>query len=115
MKLIIRALVLLVVACVPTLRSSNIINAKTSCPSSGALAIASTSTRVQWAAIQAPFGNAGTVYIGQSNVSSTTGVALAPGGSLTLQSMGNSAPYDLSKTYFACSNSADAVVYVAAQ
>lgn len=101
------------------LRSGGVISGRGSCPSSGASTVitAGTSTPVAWAAIQAPFANAGNIYIGASGVTSTTGIQLQAGGSLTLQTKGNAnGSYDLGKNvYFACSNANDAVVYVAAQ
>lgn len=109
----------LCIAVVPT-KSAGLINGRTSCPATGATTVTTyaTSNPVSWAVIQTPTGNAGTVYIGgSSTVSSTTGVGLAAFGSITLQTKGNnSASYDLGRNvWFTCSNTADAIVYVAAQ
>jgi hypothetical protein len=87
----------------------------TTCPSSGNKALTNTQTKVSVLTVQSAFGNAGTIYLGGSTVSSTSGLQLLVGDSYTFQTQGNSQPYDLSKTYFACSNSADTVVFTYTQ
>lgn len=107
----------LVLIAMGQIKSAGVLSGTRACPASGAITVTATSTPVSWAVIQAPTGNAGTIYVGQSGVTSTTGVALSAFGSVTLQTKGNSsASYDLGKNvYFACSNSGDSVVYLAGQ
>lgn len=75
-----------------------------------------TSVRAVTITMRAPNANAGTVFVGGSNVNTTNGgVFLESGDSFTLQPQGNSASYTLSQVYFACTNSADDLDFAYAQ
>lgn len=98
------------------LKSGSIGSARTACPTSGALAVSATSIPAAWWIIQAPFANAGSIYVGQTAVSSTTGAEIKAGGSITAQARGGaSASYNMNQVFFACGTNTDAIVYVYAQ
>lgn len=100
--------------CLP-LVAGNMISGSTTCPTSGVKAVTSTQSKGPWFVIMASPGNTGKIYVGGSNVSSTTGVYLNAGDSLSGPPQGNTAAYDLNKTYFACSVNTDSVQYIQVQ
>lgn len=103
--------VLLLLVAVPVAHSSGFGSGTTTCPSSGAKAVSSTSTVVSTFVIQAPLSNAGTIYVGGSNVSSTIGNQLATSWSYSPPAHGQNTSFNLTGVFFACSNSADSIVY----
>lgn len=95
----------------PIAHSSGFGSGSQTCPASGAKAVSSTSVAVSTFTIQAPFGNAGTVYVGGSNVSSTVGNQLPASWSFAPPAHGQNTSFNLTGVFFACSNSADSIVY----
>lgn len=113
-RIVCTLLLLMVVS--PVMKSGGVISGTTTCPASGSKAITATSTPVSWVVIQNPFLSSGSIYVGQSGVTTTTAPEIKAGGSITLSSKGTSTSYDLGKNvYFACANSGDSVTYVANQ
>lgn len=109
-------LIVLLASIALPLHSGGVISGSTSCPASGSKTITVASTPVAWVVIQAPFLNSGSVYVGQSGVTTSTAPEIKAGGSITLQSKSNTDNYDLGKNvYFACANSGDTVTYVGNQ
>jgi hypothetical protein len=90
-------------------------SAAVSCPSSGNEQLTSTQLIVAWAVIQAPAANTGNVYFGGSGVTTSNGVYIVPGGSLNLPPRSNTAAFNLSGVYMACTQSGDSVTYIYAQ
>lgn len=87
-------------------------NGSNTCPTSGAKQLSSTSIRASWVTVQspaAPSANTGRLHFGDSTVTTSNGVYISPGGTYTFPTEGNSAVYDLSNIYFACSVNTDIV------
>lgn len=85
----------------------------TTCPTSGAKRVVSTSTPAITATIQVPVGNSGTViYLGGSTVSTSTGIALYKGDSYTFPAAGNSNSLNLFQVYFVCSANTDTITWI---
>jgi hypothetical protein len=99
------------------LKSGSMTNGRTTCPTSGNIPVVLSATPIPatWVVVQAPFTNGGTVYVGTSGVTSTTGIALAAGGSFFMPPRSNTASYTVNNIYFACSTNTDAIVYTYAQ
>jgi len=93
------------------LPAGNVSSGSNTCPSSGTKRIAAASIRSITFTVQAPSGNMGTISIGGSAASATTAVTISGGDAFTFPPASNSAAYDLTQIYFACSNSADSIVY----
>jgi hypothetical protein len=97
--------------------AGNVGNGSTTCPASGSKRISSISLRSITFTVQAPNGsggttaNMGTITLGGSGVTSTTAVSLGAGDAYTFPAAASTAQYDLTQIYFACSNSADSIVY----
>jgi hypothetical protein len=103
----------LLVVCAATIHPAGIVSGTTACPSSGSVRISSTGSNYYQLDIQAPYGNAGTVYVGGSGVTSTTGIALVAGATYT--QVRPSPTLSATAVYFSCSNSADSVVWAGGQ
>ena len=85
----------------------------TTCPSSGAKRLVTASTPAITVTVQVPLGNTGgTIYFGDSTVSSTTGIALNKGDSFTFAPASNSNSWNLYQMYFACSDSGDKITWI---
>lgn len=91
--------------------AGNVGSGSTTCPASGAKRISSISLRSITFTVQAPSGNMGTVALGGSAITTSTGVSLGSGDAYTFAPAANSAQYDLTGIWFACSNSSDTIVY----
>jgi len=91
--------------------AANVKSGSTTCPSNGSKQVASSSVRVAKIDLQAPVANTGVVYVGGSTISSTTGIALTNGDGYSVPPISNTASYDLTNIYFACSQSADKITY----
>lgn len=87
----------------PSSGSKAVIAAQSSCPGASCKSISWT--------IQAPVGNTGTVYVGGSTVTTSSGVALVAGASATSLTQGNAFPYDLTQTFIACTASGDSITF----
>jgi len=96
-------------------KSGSFMSGSNTCPTSGNKAVASSTTKAVWYVIQTPTSNGGKIYVGGSNVTTSTGTALSAGDSLSAPPQGNSAAYDLAKTYIACTVNTDSVTYIYAQ
>lgn len=82
----------------------------TTCPSSGNKQVSSTSYSLYQLTVLAPSGNAGTVYVGGSTVTTSTGFPLIAGASYNAAKPSPSVnPQQL---YFACSNSGDSITWI---
>ena len=114
MKRIIFTLALLPFLALPT-HSGIPINGSQTCPSSGNKRLSTTSTKTIQLTIAAPFTNTGNITIGGSGVTTTNAILLLPGGSFNFAPQGNASSHDLSQTFFACTVSADSVVWTGAQ
>jgi hypothetical protein len=91
-------------------------NGTVSCPASGAKVVSTTGKKFAYGVIQAPSGNAGNIFVGSSSVTTTPNAAgFAATGSITFPPQANAPAYDLGQIYFACSNSADSIVYTIVQ
>jgi len=84
----------------------------TTCPTSGAKRVASSSTKAITVTIQVPLANAGVIYLGGSTISSTTGIQLNKGDSFTFAPASNSNSWDLFQIYFACSTNTDTITWI---
>lgn len=74
------------------------------------VALASSETPSRLFTIQANVGNTGTIYVGDSSVSSSVyGVALAKGTSISFGESDDDAKFDLSRIYIDAGTSNDAV------
>lgn len=76
-----------------------------------AVRLSSSSLRTTFLVIYAPTGNMGDVYIGNSSVSSTNSIPLDSGDSFSYPPQGNSATYDLTAIWLACTVPGDTVRY----
>lgn len=83
----------------------------TACPASGNTRVRTTSAKAYTFVIQAPSANAGSVCIGGPSVTTANSPCLVPGASISGLPSGNSAIYDLSTEYMACTSSGDSVVW----
>jgi hypothetical protein len=92
--------------------SGPIVSGTTTCPTSGSKRVTATAPSVITYTIQTPIANAGTIYVGDSTVSATTGVALAPGMSYTAPPAGNSNAYGPSAVWFACGTNTDKITWI---
>jgi len=115
MKRILALASFLVLVGVSRVPSASLGTGSNTCPSSGAKQLSSTQRKVTWISIQSPSTNVGILYVGGASVASTQGNAVLPLGTSFLPPVSNSAAYDLSQTFFTCSNSADTVIYTYAQ
>ncbi len=98
--------------CPPLVRAAGGGQGSQTCPSSGSKRISSTSLKTTIWFVQAPSANTGQVYIGfSSGVTTSTGIYLNAGDSLTNPPQGNAATHDLSQVYIACTQSADSITY----
>lgn len=86
-------------------------NGSVTCPTSGAKQIASTGKAVTWLIVQSVSTNAGNIYFGGSAVSTSSGVYIIPGGSISFPTQGNTATYNLASIYFACATNTDSLTY----
>ncbi len=110
---ILRAAVLLFCLCL-VVPAGNIGNGSNTCPTSGTKRIASSSIKSISFTVQAPaapVANMGYVCIGGSAVTTTSGVCLGGGDSLTFGAASNTAQYDLTQIYFVCSVNTDLITY----
>ena len=97
------------------LRAGNFSSGSQTCPGSGNKRVSSTSLKaVSWT-MMAPGANTGYIAFGGSAVTTTTGPVLYALDSYTANPAGNSAMWDLSQVYIACSASGDKVVYTYVQ
>jgi len=92
--------------------AANVKSGSATCPSSGSKQVSTTSLKVIKLDIMAPLANTGTVYIGGSTISSTTGIPVTNASGYSFPPVSNSASYDLSNIYFACSQSADSITFL---
>jgi hypothetical protein len=70
------------------------------------------SEKVIWVTVQADPDNTGNVYVGDSTVSSTRGVELAPGDSMTFQAIDKEKRYNLAEIYVDAATNNDSVRFV---
>jgi|WetSurMetagenome_2_1015567.scaffolds.fasta_scaffold25395_2 hypothetical protein len=82
------------------------------CPTSGAKRLATTSTKATWWLAQALSTNTGSIYFGGSNVTTSTGVYVTKGDSLSAPPHGNAAVYDLNQVWFACTANTDSLTFI---
>lgn len=68
-------------------------------PGGSTVALASSNTKASWVQLVAPSTNSGTIRVGGSTTDSTHGIAMAPGGGMFFNTLGNSVPYDLQSIY----------------
>lgn len=111
-------LIRLLIVCVAmssSLRSGGFISGSNSCPASGNKQVTSSKASAAWYVIQAPTANTGRVYIGDSGVTTSEGVFLSSGDSLSAPPRGNTASYNLADVYIACTETTDTITYVYAQ
>jgi hypothetical protein len=102
-----RLLLGLLLFSLPIVRSASTFSGSTACPASGAKQVRPTSTPAFSYTLYAPTTNTGTINLGGSTVTTSTGVQLQPSGS---DHEGASTPiYNLSTVYFACSASGDSI------
>lgn len=95
------------------LRGGDLKSGSNTCPSSGAKAVSATSnTTASFWTVQAPVGNTGKIYLGGASITTATGVALFAGDSLTAPTHGNTQPYNLNRTFFACTVNTDTITFV---
>lgn len=107
-----------------SLRSGAIGQGLTTCPSSGAKQLSSTTTKTTWINIQAPSDNAGAVYVGgpaivgtsaTCNASGSKGACILSTGNVFMPAISNTSSYDLAQIWFACTTSSDSVRYLYSQ
>ncbi len=91
-----------------TSRTAGTQSGTTACPSSGAAQVKS-SGAIYGYTVQAPTTNMGTINLGGSSVTTTTGVQLQP--SWSYSRTNTAAIYNLGSVFFACSNSSDSVTW----
>lgn len=101
----------LLLALAIALPAGNVTSGSNTCPTSGAKKVSSTSTRAIHVTIQADTTNMGYIHLGGSAVTTSTGVYLGAGDANTLPPASNSAQYDLSQIYFACTVNTDTIVF----
>jgi hypothetical protein len=107
-----RLLVLLFALALPfSMHSGALGTGSQTCPASGRKQLSTTQTRAMWVSIQSPTANTGKVYVGGPAITTSVGNYAVAGGSVFLPTAGNSAPYDLSATWIACTVSEDTVTY----
>jgi|SRR5690349_21785378 len=100
----------LLLALALALPAGNVSNGSNTCPTSGAKRISSTSIRAIHFTVQSVSSNMGIIYLGGPSVT-TNGVAIGAGDADTFPPASNTAQYDLSQIYFACSVNTDSIVY----
>lgn len=88
---------------------------KNTCPTSGAKQVSATSARASTFTVQGTTANTGTIYVGDSTVDTSTGVALTGNDAFTFPPQGNAAAYDLKTTYFACTVNTDTITFIYVQ
>lgn len=81
------------------------------CPASGAKRVNSSARWAVTVTITAADDNNGAVYIGGSDISSTTGVKLQAGDAFTLGSAGNANIWNLNQIWFACADANDGITW----
>lgn len=91
------------------LHAASAFSGVTTCPTSGAKQVSSSSLPFSYGIVQALVGNSGTITVGGSNVTSSNGIYITPIGSVSYPPQGNSNAYNLGGIYFTCSNSADSL------
>lgn len=106
---VIITLLMLIAAPIVT-RSGEYVSGATTCPSSGAARVSTTSVSVAQLTVVAPTANTGEVHVGGSNVTTSTGGILLPGGSYTDNK--NNAGTNPSILFFACTVSADTINWI---
>lgn len=113
-----RALLLLAMLALPTwLGSAAIKSSSQTCPSSGVKQLSTTNTPANWILVQSPSDNTGVVAVGGSTVTAVAACAaavgncLTVGGSYLMPPASNTAAYNLSQTWFACTVSGDKVMF----
>jgi hypothetical protein len=84
----------------------------TTCPTSGTKTILATSAKAATYTIQAAAANTGYICFGGSNITTSTGPCLNAGLFYTPPTQGNSAAYDLSTVFIACSVNTDKIAWV---
>jgi hypothetical protein len=85
------------------------------CPTSGTKAFVTAPTRATWVSVQAPIGNAGSIYLGSSAVVSTSGNEFFAGDFMFFPPVSNTAFYEMSSMYFACSTNTDGIKFIYGQ
>jgi hypothetical protein len=94
--------------------AGNVSSGSNTCPTSGAKRVAASSIRAITFTVQAPsapVANTGYICLGDSAVSTTKGVCLGGGDAFTFAPASNSAAYDLTQVWFACSVNTDLITY----
>jgi len=93
------------------LRGANPNSGSKACPSSGNVALSTTSLKFATGAVQGAQGASGRIYIGSSAVTTSSGIYVTAGTVFQFEPLGNSPSYDLANTYIACTNSADTLTW----
>ncbi len=108
-----RLILILSLVMVQGLYSASPKSGSTTCPSAGAKRLVTVSTPAVIVTVQVPLGNTGsTIYLGDSTINSTTGIALNKGDSYTFSPASNSNSWNLYQMYFACSNANDTITWI---
>lgn len=108
MRVIITLLALILVPV--SLRTAEYVSGATACPSSGRARVSTTSVSVAQLTVVAPTVNTGEVHVGGSNVTTSDGGILLPGGSYTDNK--NNAGTNPAALFFACTVSADTINWI---
>lgn len=104
-----RKLILIISLLVFVVSAGQVKSSVTTCPSSGVKPISATQKKVVTYTIVADIANTGSVCWGDSGITTSTAPCLQVGMSFTGQPQGNSAAYDLSQIYIACTVNSDAI------
>jgi hypothetical protein len=87
------------------LRSAATLSGSTHCPASGTQRVLANPAPAFSYTVQSPVTNLGTINLGGTNISTSTGIQLQPAGSD--HESASALVYNLSTVFFVCSNSAD--------
>lgn len=109
-KAVLRVLLLLPLLVFP-MRPGALGTGSQTCPTSGRKQLSTTQTKVTWISVQAPSGNTGSIYLGGPAVTTSLGNYITAGGTFFFPAVSNTAAYDLSQSFMACTVTADTVTF----
>ena len=112
MKLLTRLLVLATLIAIPAIAPAGAFHSgSVACPTSGSKQVVTARTMSSWWLTAAAGTNAGKIYVGDSTISTTTGVYLNAGDSFLAPPISNIAAYDLSTVWFVCGTNTDSLTF----
>jgi len=104
----VKKIVLLLLAL--SVMAGDFVNGSNTCPSSGAIQVSSTGYSLYQLTVSANLSNAGKVYVGGSNVTTSNGTVLTPGSAFWATKPNNGV--NPTTLYFTCDNSTDGITWI---